>query len=64
VGGLALIANAIAQLGPGFVELPRWIQLGVTGGILLGGGLAALFKREQILATRQRLTEEWRQWEP
>jgi hypothetical protein len=64
LGGLALIANAIAQLGPGFVELPRWIQLGVTGGILLGGGLAALFRREEILATRRRLTEEWRQWEP
>ncbi len=62
-GALALIANAFVQLGPGFVELPRWIQLGVTGGILLGGGLAALFKREQILAARRRLTEEWRQWE-
>jgi hypothetical protein len=62
-GALALIANALVQLGPGFVDLPRWLQLGVTGGILLGGGLAALFKREQILAARHRLTEEWRQWE-
>jgi hypothetical protein len=61
---VTLIANAIAQLGPGFVELPRWIQIGVTGGILLGGGLVTLFKREQILAARQRLTKEWRQWEP
>lgn len=64
LAGLALIANAIVQLGPGFVELPRWIQLGATGGILLGGGLAALFKREEILAARQKLTEGWRQWEP
>jgi len=64
LGALALIANAIAQLGPGFVELPRWIQLGVTGSILLGGGLAALFKREQIFSARQRLVEEWRQWQP
>jgi hypothetical protein len=64
VGGLALIANAIVQLGPGFIDLPRWIQIGVTGAILLGGGLAALFKREQILTTRKRLTDEWRQWNP
>ena len=64
VGGLALIANAVAQFGPGFVELPRWVQIGVTGAILLGGGLAALFKREQILSARQRLAEEWRRWEP
>ena len=46
LGGLALIANAIAQLGPGFVDLPRWIQLGTIGTILLGGGLAALLRRE------------------
>lgn len=64
VGGLALIGNAIVQLGSGFIDLPRWLQLGITGGILLGGGVAALFKRETILATRQRITEEWRRWEP
>ena len=64
LGILALVANAIAQLGPGFVELSRWIQLGVIGGILLGGGLVALFRREQLLATRKRLVDEWRQWEP
>ena len=63
LGALALIGNAIAQLGPGFVELPRWIQIGGTGGILLGSGLAALFKREQIFVARQRLAEEWRQWQ-
>jgi hypothetical protein len=64
VGALALIANAIAQFGPGFIELPRWVQLGSIGTILLGGGLAALLRREQILATRRALVGEWRQWQP
>lgn len=64
LGVLSLLANAIAQFGPSFVDLPRWIQLGVIGTILLGGGLAALFRREQLLAARKRLTDEWRQWEP
>lgn len=64
IGGLALILNAIVQLGPGFVELPRWIQIGVTGILLLGGGLAALFKREDILSTRRKITDEWQQWQP
>jgi hypothetical protein len=63
-GALALIANAIVQLGPAFIELSRWIQLGVTGSILFGGGMAALLKREALLATRQKLKEEWRRWEP
>jgi hypothetical protein len=63
LGVLALIANALAQLGPGFVELSRWIQLGIIGSILLGGGLLALFRREQLLLTRKRLTDQWRQWE-
>jgi hypothetical protein len=64
IGSVALIANAVVQLGPGFIDLPRWIQIGLTGAILLGGGMAALFKREQILDTRQRITDEWRQWNP
>ena len=64
LGILALIANTIVQLGPGFVDLPRWIQIGLTGGILLAGGMGAMFKREKILATRQKLTDEWRSWEP
>jgi hypothetical protein len=64
IGGLALILNAIVQLGPGFVELPRWIQIGVTGIILLGSGLVALFKREDILTTRRKFTDEWQQWQP
>ena len=64
LGGLALIANAIVQLGPGLIDLPRWVQIGLTGIILLGGGMAALFKREAILSGRQKLTEDWRQWNP
>jgi hypothetical protein len=64
IGSIAFLANAIVQLGPGFIYLPRWIQIGLTGVILLGGGMAALFKREEILNTRQRLSNEWRQWNP
>jgi hypothetical protein len=64
VGGLALLANAIAQLGPAFVELSGWIQLGLIGSLLLGGGILALLKREELLAARQRLTTEWGTWEP
>jgi hypothetical protein len=64
IGVVALVANAIAQFGPGFVELPRWVQIGVTGAILLGGGLFGLFRRERILAARRRLAEQWREWEP
>jgi len=64
VAGLALVANAVVQLGPGFFELSRWIQIALTGGLLLGGGLIALFKREEILATRQKMVGGWRQFEP
>jgi hypothetical protein len=64
LGGLALITNAIVQLGPGFIDLPRWVQIGVTGGILLGGGLAGLFKREEILVGGRKLRDDWRQWNP
>lgn len=63
VGALALIANAVVQLGPAFVEMERWVQLGITGTILLGGGIAALFKREEILVARHKLTEEWGRWD-
>jgi hypothetical protein len=64
VGGVALLANAIAQLGPAFVELSGWIQIGLIGALLLGSGMLALFKREELLATRQRLTTEWGKWGP
>ena len=32
LGALALVANVLAQFGRAFVELPRWIQLALTGG--------------------------------
>jgi hypothetical protein len=62
-GGLALLANAIVQFGPSFLELPRWVHIGLTGIILLGAGLLALFRREKLLETRKRISEEWKQWE-
>ncbi len=61
-GGLALITNAINQLGPAFATLDRWIQMGSIGSILLIFGLFALFKREEVLETRQKITKEWRSW--
>jgi len=64
LGAVALLANAMAQFGPAFVELPRWIQLGITGSVLLGGGIAFLVRREELLRTRRALTEEWRRWQP
>jgi hypothetical protein len=62
-GSIAFLANVIVQLGAGFVDLSRWVQIGLTGGILFGGGLLALSKREQLLATRERFTKTWREWE-
>jgi hypothetical protein len=64
LGVLALIMNGVAQFGPGFVELPRWIQLSVTGGILLGGGIVVLVRREELLGARRAFTEEWKRWQP
>ena len=64
LGTLALVTNVVAQFGPAFVELPRWIQLAVTGGILLGGGIAFLVRREELLRARRALTEEWKSWQP
>lgn len=64
VGGAALLANVVVQLGPSFVDLPRWIQLGLTGTVLLAAGLVALFRREQLLVARRRLTTQWKQWDP
>jgi len=63
LGGLALVVNAVAQVGPSFVELPRWIQIGAIGSLLLGGGLAALLRREQILTARRALGDEWKSWQ-
>jgi hypothetical protein len=63
LGVLSLLINGIAQLGPGFVHLSRWIQLAIIGSILLVGGLTGLFRREKLLSTRKRITEEWSHWE-
>ena len=64
VGGVALIANALIQFIPSFLEWSRWLQIGLTGSILLGLGLVALFQREKLLQTRKKVTEEWRNWKP
>jgi hypothetical protein len=58
----AFLANGVVQLGPAFVEMPRWIQIGLTGGTLFGGGLLALFKREELIRTRTKLSEGWKEW--
>jgi hypothetical protein len=63
LGVLSLVANALAQFGPAFADLPRWIQLGSIGVILFGGGILALFQREQILGVRRVLLNEWKRWE-
>ena len=64
IGGLAFILNAGFQFGPAFIDLPSWIHIGLTGIILVGGGIFALLKREELLETREKLTDEWRSWEP
>jgi Predicted membrane protein (DUF2157) len=64
VGGLALVANALVQFGSAFIELDRWIQIGVIGSLLLGGGLLALFRRDRIITARRHFTEDWKKWQP
>jgi hypothetical protein len=64
IAALAFLANAIVQLGPGLLDLSRWIQIAIIGVILFGGGLLALFKREKILDSRQRVVGQWRQFGP
>ena len=56
------LLNGVVQLAPGFADLPRWIQLGLTGGVLFGGGLLALFKRDELIQTRTRVSARWREW--
>jgi hypothetical protein len=64
VGGITLISNALVQFIPSFLEWSRWMQIGLTGSILLGLGLVALFQREKLLETRKKLTTEWQSWSP
>lgn len=61
---LALAANGLAQFGPAFVNLDRWIQIGTIGSILLLGGLIGLLRREKILDARRSFTSEWKAWRP
>jgi hypothetical protein len=61
---VALLLNGIAQFGPAFVQLERWIQIGAIGSILLVVGLVALFRRQKLLETRRALTSEWKMWKP
>ncbi len=61
---LALVGNGLAQFGPAFVNLDRWIQIGTIGSILLLGGLVGLFRREKLLNARRALTSEWKMWRP
>lgn len=61
---VALFLNGIAQFGPAFVQLERWIQIGAIGSILLVVGLVALFRRQKLLETRRALTIEWKTWRP
>jgi hypothetical protein len=61
---LALVLNGLAQFGPAFVNLERWIQIGTIGTILLVIGLVALFRRQRLLEVRRTLTSEWKMWRP
>jgi len=64
LGILSLVANALSQFGPAFVDFPRWVQLGSIGTLLLAGGITALFFREQLLVMRRAVAGEWKRWEP
>lgn len=61
---VALVLNGLAQFGPAFVNLDRWIQIGAIGSILLVVGLVALFRRQKLLETRRALTSGWKMWKP
>lgn len=62
-GVTALILNALALVGPELSRLDRWIQLALTGVILLGGGLAVLFKRDEIAKNYEKIHNEWKRWD-
>ncbi|MFH0801368.1 MAG: hypothetical protein V2A78_03150 [bacterium] len=62
-GATALIINALALLGPELYRLDRWIQLALTGAILLSGGLAVLFKRDEIAKNYETIQMEWKRWD-
>ena len=64
IGLAGLVINGLAQFLPAFGELPRFIQIGLIGTILLGGGLLALFVREQILNVGRSMRLHWQDWGP
>ena len=59
---LALVGNGLVQFGPALIELPRWVQIGAIGSILVTGGLLALFRRQRLLEARRTLTSQWKLW--
>lgn len=61
---LALFGNGIAQFGPAFLQLERWIHIGTIGSILLIVGLLALFRRQALLDARRAFASEWKLWRP
>jgi hypothetical protein len=62
-GVIALVLDALSVLGPGVLGLDRWLQLALTGAVLLGGGLAVLFKRDEISRNYEKLNKEWKRWD-
>jgi hypothetical protein len=62
IGLVSLILNGLVQFLPAFAEFPRFIQVGFIGIILLGGGLIALFLREEIIGIGRRARLHWQGW--
>lgn len=56
---LALFADALVQFGSAFIKLPSFIQIGLIGMILFGGGLVLLIFRERLLSVHRHWRERW-----
>ncbi|HMQ52338.1 MAG TPA: hypothetical protein PKE64_02060 [Anaerolineae bacterium] len=56
---LALFADALVQFGAAFIEMPRFIQIGLIGTTLFGGGLLLLIFRERLLSAHRQWRERW-----
>jgi hypothetical protein len=61
---VSLVLNGLAQFQPAFAELPRFVQIGLIGTTLLGGGLMALLLRERIIDVGRGLRLWWQEWGP
>jgi hypothetical protein len=59
LGLVALFAAGLIQFGQAFIELPRFVQIGLIGLILLGGGLAVLFLKDRLLEAHRTWREKW-----